>query len=70
MSEKAMQYVIARLEKKLKEYMTEEDHAAFCREISKEAFRIDIDGMEDCDFKDFVLANFDIITGGDGNAPE
>ena len=65
MSEKAMLFLIARLEGKLKEYMTEEDCAAFIKEIAKEAFRMDVEAMEECDFKEFVIANFDRITGGD-----
>lgn len=61
MSEKAMLFIIARMDEKLKEYMTEEEHTAFCREIAKEAIRIDVEAMEDGDFKDFVRANFDRI---------
>lgn len=67
MSENAMRYLIDRMEEKLKEYMTEEDYAAFIKEIAKEAFRMDVEAMEECDFKEFAIANFDRITGdGDG----
>lgn len=68
MSENAMQYLIKRLDEKLKEYMTAEEHAAFSIEIAKEAFRIDVESMEDGDFKEFALANFDRITGGGDDA--
>lgn len=55
-------YVMKQMEAKLIELMGEEAYSAFSREIAKEGFRKEIDGMEDGDFKNFVIEHFDEIT--------
>lgn len=55
-------YVMKQMENKLIELMGYEAYCAFSREIAKEGFRKEIDGMEDGDFKNFVIEHFDEIT--------
>ena len=62
MSEKAMVFVISRLEQKLKQYMELEEFKEFIKDVTREAFRMDVEALEDGDFKDYILANFDRIT--------
>lgn len=62
MSEKAMVFVISRLEQKLKQYMELEEFKEFIKDVSRDAFRMDVEALEDGDFKDYILANFDRIT--------
>lgn len=61
-SEKGDTYLIGKMEAKLQELMTKEDFTAFILKITKDAFRIESEDMEDGEFKDFVLENFDKIT--------
>jgi len=62
MSEKAMVFVISQLEQKLKQYMEIEEFHQFIKDVTREAFRMDVDALEDGDFKEYILANFDRIT--------
>lgn len=62
MTDKGLLYMINRMDAKLRDYMTAEEHATFSKEIAKEAFRIDIEDMEDNGFKAFVIEHFDEIT--------
>ena len=55
MNDKAMTYMINKMDEKLKELMSEEEYLAFTRQISTEAFRIEVNSMENGEFKDFVL---------------
>lgn len=59
MSMKVMRY----MEEKLKELMGEKEYALWSAEVAKKAFREEVNGMEDGDFKDFILTNFDEIVG-------
>ena len=54
--------VIKRLEEKLQELMGKDEAVAFLKQVCDEAFRIEIEGLPDSDFKEFVLGNFDEIT--------
>ena len=69
MPDKQTLYIMNRLEQKLMELMGKEEYGKFSTEVAKEAFRIELNGMADGDFKDFCLDNFDKITGG-GNPNE
>ena len=62
MSEKALLFVISRLEQKLKQYMELEEFKEFIKDVTREAFRMDVEALEDGGFKDYILANFDWIT--------
>lgn len=62
MDEKYYLYVLNAYEKKLKELMGENDYHEFAKEVAKEGFKEEINGMADSDFKNFCLENFDKIT--------
>lgn len=62
MTDKAMMHMMKRMEDKLRELMGEEEFHKFSVELAKEAFRKEIDSMEDSEFKRFVTANFGAIT--------
>lgn len=66
MSEKAILYIMKRMEAKLQDLLTEEEYSKFSWDVAKEAFRIDVKDMADGEFKTFVLENFDLITRMDG----
>ena len=53
--------VFKRLEAKLIELMGKAEFIAFIKQTCDEAFQIEIESMEDSDFKQFVLENFDEI---------
>ena len=55
--------VMLKMEHKLRELMSEEDFNAFIKETAKEAFRSEVNDLNDGDFKEFVLENFSEITG-------
>ena len=61
--EKIYLHIMKRQETMLKELMDEEEFQRFTADIAKEAFRMEIDGMADSEFKEFVTENFDEITG-------
>ena len=65
MTSKAITDTMKRMEDKLRELMGEEEFHKFSVELAKEAFRKEIDGMEDSEFKRFVTANFGAITADD-----
>lgn len=60
--EKMLMFMLKKYEQKLKEYMTEAEFATFVINIAKEAFKQELDRMEDSDFKKFCLDNFEKIT--------
>lgn len=62
MTDKGLLYMLNRMDAKLRDYMTAEEYAAFSKEIAKEAFRIEIEDMEDTGFKAFVIEHFDELT--------
>lgn len=65
MPERAILYIMRRMEAKLQDLMSEEEYMDFNKEIAMEAFRMEIEDMADSEFKDFVLEHFDEITGED-----
>ena len=54
-----------KMEEKLKELMGEEEYLEFASEIAKEAFRKELEGMADSEFKRTILEPevFDAVTG-------
>lgn len=54
-----------KMEEKLKELMGEEEYIEFASEIAKEAFKKELEGMADSEFKRTILEPevFDAITG-------
>ena len=62
MSEKAILYIMKRMEAKLQDLLTAEEYHKFSEEVAKEAFRMDVEDMQGGDFKSFILENFDLIT--------
>ena len=63
--EKVLAYVLDRYDKKLKSLLPEEEYVQFCDECAKEVFKVTIEGMDDGDFKDFVLEHFEEIVNGE-----
>lgn len=61
-SEEFYMYVIKEYERKLKEYMSEDEYTRFSIWVSKNGFRQEVENMEDGEFKNFILENFDTIT--------
>lgn len=57
---------INKMEAKMIELMGIEEYNKFATEAAKECFREEINAMEDGHFKDFCLANFDVITRDGG----
>lgn len=66
MNEQSMLYVMSEMEKKLKELMPPDEYAAFSVKLAKETFMKEVDGMAECEFKEFIIDNFDTITGNAG----
>lgn len=66
-NEKIYLHMMRRQEEKLIELMGAESYGRFARELAKEAFRMEVDGMAESAFKDFVTENFDNIVGGETN---
>lgn len=62
MANKVMTHMMKRMEDKLRELMGEEAYTEFSKELAKEAFRKEVEGMADSEFREFTLANFDDIT--------
>ena len=54
-------YMLKKMEEKLIELMGQEAYAEFSVQIAREGFRKEVEGMEDGDFKNFVIENFDKI---------
>lgn len=54
-------------ENKLKEIMSFKDFDKFAADTAKELFKADIGGLEESEFKDFILENFEDIVAGDDN---
>ena len=50
------------MEEKLIKLMGPEEYSEFAKAIAKEAFKAEINGMADGDFKTFVIENIDQIT--------
>lgn len=57
-----LRYMIDLYDKKLKELLPEDEYHEFTVNAAKEAFKHELDGMADGDFKRFCLDNFDKIT--------
>lgn len=49
-------------EVKLLEYMAEDDYSKWSKELAKQMFREEVESMQDSDFKEFILENFEHIT--------
>ena len=62
MGENTLINMMKAYEEKLKEFMAPGAFAEFARKIAKDAFRTEVEAMEDSDYKDFILENFDKIT--------
>ena len=54
-------YMLKKMEEKLIELMGQEAYIEFSVQIAREGFRKEVEGMEDGDFKNFVIENFDKI---------
>ena len=67
MNEKYLLLMMKRMEEKLLEYMSAEEYTEFSKEIAKESFRLEVNDMEDSDFKFFVTEHFDQIVSDDFN---
>ena len=63
MNEESLIQTLSMYEKKLKEYMTDEEYRAFATQCAKTVFLAEILAMPDCDFKDCALNNWNEITG-------
>lgn len=63
MNNETLKIMIGLYENKLKELMTKKEFDAFVAHVAKEAFRKEIEGMADCDFKEFCLIYFNKIVG-------
>lgn len=50
------------MEEKLIELMGQEAYTAFAAKIARDAFREEVDGMAESDFKNFIMENFEEIT--------
>lgn len=61
--EDQLNFITKEYEKKLSELMPEEEPWAYVGEVARRAFRVEIDGMADGEFKQFVLANYNKIVG-------
>ena len=59
--------LLYKYENKLKEIMTFKDFDKFASDIAKELFKAEIGGMDESEFKDFILENFDEIIGEGDN---
>lgn len=68
MNETILLFMLKALSNKLKEFMSPAEFAAFSAQVARDAFREEVEGMADGEFKDFILQNFDKITGDDYNA--
>ena len=62
-NEEAILYTCNVYEKKLKELMGEEAFIQFSLEVAKDMFFNSIKDIEDFNFRNFCLDNFDLITG-------
>lgn len=67
MNEKTMLALIKIYDDKLKELMSLEEYTDWTRDVARQTFKIEIDGMEPSEFKDFVKQNLHHIIGGVGN---
>lgn len=65
MSEKTMLELIKIYDDKIKELMGPDEYAKWSIETARKIFKIDIDGMEPSEFKEFVQKNLHRIIGGD-----
>lgn len=62
MTETIMLKIIGMYEEKLKELMTEKEFDLFTSEVSRKAFKAEIELMPDCEFKQVILDHFDDLT--------
>ena len=68
MNENILLVMLKAFESKLKEFMSPADFRAFSAQVARDAFREEVEGMADSEFKTFILDNFDKITGDDFDA--
>ena len=68
MDDRTLIYILRTYEKKLYELMGENEYSAFIVQTARDAFRMEIERMEDGKLKEFILLYFDEITHqGDEN---
>ena len=61
MNQKTLTFTLRKMEVKLMELMGN-DYYDFAKRLAKEAFRYEVENMEDPDFQQFCQDNFDTIT--------
>jgi len=61
MNEKALVFIIDEMGKKLEEFMERTDYEAFCVDVARKAFMMEVNDMEDGDFKEFILSNINEV---------
>ena len=61
MNEKYLTFVLKQYENKLKEYMTDEEYFEFATEVSREGFKMEVESLEEGEFKNLILENFNKI---------
>ena len=59
----ALVYMVGKMEKELQKYMPKEEYIEFLMETSREAFKVEVEHMEDGEFKKYILDNFSEIVG-------
>lgn len=63
MGEATILFMMHCMGEKLIELMGKKEYLKFSAEVGKKAFKKEVEEMKDSDFKNFVLENFDRITG-------
>ena len=61
MKEKYYTFVLKQYENKLKEYMTDDEYFEFATEVSKKGFKMEVESLEESEFKNMILENFNKI---------
>ena len=61
-TEERLMFVMNRYDKKLKDLMPLDEYYIFTSDVARDAFRKEIEDMEDNDFKRFCFDHFDEIT--------
>ena len=62
MSDKYLMHMMKRVEEYLIELIGHDAYEEFCKEIAKEAFRMEMEDLPESEFKDYVLGHFDTFT--------
>lgn len=60
--ERYMIHCLNEYEKKLKEFMSEEEYTKFAIKVVKDGFKKEVLSMPEGDFKNFCIENFESIT--------